>query len=382
MSFARFTSLFVSASLAVAACAGEVHITPGTGHEGGSGGGAGGTTVTTSDSTSTTSISISTSTTCTADLDTDPHHCGACGHDCLGGACVGSACQPILLAKQDGQPWEIALDATHVYWSNTHGEISKVPKAGGATVVLTSDLSNPGALAVHANRVYSASYGSSVKVIPKTGGALSNLTPKAAGGLAVAVDDGGVFWSQGISWPGDHYIARTDLDGAPTTVIGSIDHEPTAASLDATHVYWSDFDLTVPALGGIRRAPRGGGATETLVTGDSLNGAALDGERVYYLYSGSSGASWADGALHAVSKTGGAPVLLASPLDGAARVAVDGTHVYWSEAYGQVIRRVKKTGGPTETLATSDGNPQGIAVDEVAVYWVDPGNQSVMKLAK
>src|SRR5262249_8549300 len=24
----------------------------------------------------------------------DPHHCGQCGHDCLGGACAHAVCQP------------------------------------------------------------------------------------------------------------------------------------------------------------------------------------------------------------------------------------------------------------------------------------------------
>src|SRR5690349_21776850 len=31
-------------------------------------------------------------------LNADPAHCGACGHDCLGGACVGAKCQPVILA--------------------------------------------------------------------------------------------------------------------------------------------------------------------------------------------------------------------------------------------------------------------------------------------
>src|SRR5690349_7067990 len=33
---------------------------------------------------------------------TNPKHCGACFHDCLGGQCVGGACQPIQLAVDDG----------------------------------------------------------------------------------------------------------------------------------------------------------------------------------------------------------------------------------------------------------------------------------------
>src|SRR6266487_1268757 len=32
-----------------------------------------------------------------ATLETDPKNCGACGHDCLGGKCEGSVCQPLKL---------------------------------------------------------------------------------------------------------------------------------------------------------------------------------------------------------------------------------------------------------------------------------------------
>src|SRR5690349_6959539 len=35
---------------------------------------------------------------CGANLDTDPHHCGRCGHDCLGGGCIDGVCGAVLVA--------------------------------------------------------------------------------------------------------------------------------------------------------------------------------------------------------------------------------------------------------------------------------------------
>lgn len=319
---------------------------------------------------------------CSMDMTSDPLNCGACDHNCLGGACTAGICQPVELAKQDGQPWEITLDATRVYWNNTYGEISKVPKQGGTTSVLTTDLVNCGMLAVHGGRVFSASFFGGVEVVSTSGGALTGLTVPANGGVALAVDDSGVYWASGPLTPGEKSIVRTDFQGAFTSVLGSLDHEPTSVTIDGSHVYWTDFTADGTGLGGVRRAPLGGGDTETLVAGDGILQLAMDDARVYYLFGGTSAASWSDCALLAVPKAGGAPVTLAAPLNGATRLAVDTTHVYWTESYGQVIRKVPKTGGAAVTLATSNGNPQGIAVDGEAVYWVDPGNQTIMKVAK
>src|SRR5688572_31922433 len=59
-----------------------------------------------------------TTTTCDGvDLTSDAKHCGACSHDCLGGACVGSKCQPVELAVAVGQPYAIGVDDTSVYFS-------------------------------------------------------------------------------------------------------------------------------------------------------------------------------------------------------------------------------------------------------------------------
>src|SRR5262249_52955723 len=49
---------------------------------------------------------VSPSNACPSDpaaLATDAHHCGACGHDCLGGACAAGACQPVVLVPALGE---------------------------------------------------------------------------------------------------------------------------------------------------------------------------------------------------------------------------------------------------------------------------------------
>lgn len=53
------------------------------------------------------------------DTKSDPHHCGACGHDCRGGACQDGACQPVLVASGITQPNALRIADGAVYWLAT-----------------------------------------------------------------------------------------------------------------------------------------------------------------------------------------------------------------------------------------------------------------------
>jgi hypothetical protein len=53
------------------------------------------------------------------DVTTSPIHCGRCGHDCGGGACVGGACQPVAVADALDQldaPSALAANDAAIFW--------------------------------------------------------------------------------------------------------------------------------------------------------------------------------------------------------------------------------------------------------------------------
>jgi hypothetical protein len=93
------------------------------------------------------------------DTSSDARNCGACGAVC-DGTCHDRQClhltAPKTLASGQMYPSAIAVDATHVYWTNegillsriADGIVMKVPIGGGATTVLAIVQNGPVAIQI------------------------------------------------------------------------------------------------------------------------------------------------------------------------------------------------------------------------------------------
>jgi hypothetical protein len=68
-----------------------------------------------------------------ANLTSDGSNCGACGHSCLGGACVNSVCQPFpIVTGLTGVPGPLQIDGTNIFW--TEGDTSQIMLLNTATL--------------------------------------------------------------------------------------------------------------------------------------------------------------------------------------------------------------------------------------------------------
>ena len=85
------------------------------------------------------------------------HGCGGCGHDCQGGGCTISLCQPVVLGDMQAGPWGIAIDGSNVYWTNYGGgQVKQCAKSGCSLMptTLASGLSSPYGIAIDSTNVY------------------------------------------------------------------------------------------------------------------------------------------------------------------------------------------------------------------------------------
>ena len=64
------------------------------------------------------------------DFTTDVTNCGACGHDCLGGACEAGVCGPFQAVAPPKNVGAIAVTTSGIHWIDSTSVVSKCAPAG------------------------------------------------------------------------------------------------------------------------------------------------------------------------------------------------------------------------------------------------------------
>lgn len=186
----------------------------------------------------------------------------------------------------------------------------------------------------------------------------------------ITVDDLRVYWTtEGPDLGNNGVWMRDKAGGTPVRLADTGVRRPISLLVDSTHAYWSDTStLSCPERDGILRVshvdtpdPSNFQILDTVCGKASM--IALDTTRIYYARSGS-------GYVQSVPKAGGSPDdLVAAPGTAQFGIAVDDSHVYWTDQTNQQVVRASKDGTIKEDLSPAFPSPKWIGLDDEFVYW-------------
>lgn len=147
---------------------------------------------------------------------------------------------------------------------------------------------------------------------------------------------------------------------AGATLIAHGQNVPRDLLVDGSHLFWLNEGRRAEGTPGVYSVSKEGGEVKELVSGLGVHGLALDDQNIYWIHP-------ENGTVSKAPKGGGAAESLATEQENLSAIAVDDTHVYWAGGTG--IYRVEKAGGKVQAVVDNISLPNGLHVDDQHVYW-------------
>jgi hypothetical protein len=281
---------------------------------------------------------------------------------------------------------EIALDNTHVYWSD-HFNVWRAPKDGGTSIKVTAraeDLDFPlQGFIVGDGNVYTRGFeGEGVSCVPTDGGNLRTI-PSCGKVVGFAYDLAALYIMQYGCSDAASLSTLTRYTDSATSVLdrrtsATGESWPVQVSNDIAYFVLPDALHKI----GIDGADGSAGNLSTYEVDDTtpIALAIRDQQIVQYLKRGTNWEveQFADAA---ANRKRAASVGNVYGLDRAA-LTTDSTHVYWTEATvsasgGSVYSRpLANSASAVVTVLTDVRTPVGVAVDGTHVYWIANGSST------
>jgi hypothetical protein len=295
---------------------------------------------------------------------------GAPVDPCVGAPVPGSLAGSFRLGSGD----VFDVGDTHVYVLQTNdndcpAQVLRFPKGGGPTEVIASYASPSD---TYEGRIQGESFywiaSFRLYSVPLAGGAPAEVAfIQGSPSYQIAVNATHAFAAQS---GGGFTIRRVPLAGGPMDSIDSFSAVQPYFDLAADEGAF--YRITSKELVGI---PLPSGAPITLASGSLGSDVAIDDAYVYFKH---------DSTLSRVPKAGGAvtPLVTLDANEAVEGLAVDATHLYWSDGAGKAIHKVAKAGGPEELVASTSSAPSTVRVDDTSVYWASRSDGAIWKAAK
>lgn len=315
---------------------------------------------------------------CTVALASDPAHCGECGRDCQGGACVDGICEPVVLVANIQRPREIEIDGDTIYFTSSgpagalRGEIRgcAVGECIDGTSVVAGGLEGPRALSVAGAHLYWATdlpglaHCELPACQPEPLNDTASIGSSAAHGIRVVY---ATKIQQGATYK---------CSPGQCSPLDANDHVfPTAMAIDESGIGWTTAGLSKLAPGQLWLCGPGGRPSCELRFGDpeALGGITFDADAAYFFSEGPANRA---GRVMSCSRSGcpDGPTELAE-VTAPIALALDDDYVYWLHVTSKVeekgaLSRCPKAGcSSAEVVAEDLDGPSDLEIAAGVAYW-------------
>lgn len=190
---------------------------------------------------------------------------------------------PALVVDGLASPFDVAVDATSVYWTEVGGTgvVGVIDKDGTGRRKLVSESANlPFAIALSSTHVFFQT-SNEIQRVPKDGSAAPQILATGFDNLqsyGLVVDGDQVYFAARQRSDDKDGVYRVDIDGKNVVNIVSQSTGIDALSIDTEYVYFNSGSVAEPTL---VRVSKAGGAPETIATGRGCHNVASTGFQVF-----------------------------------------------------------------------------------------------------
>jgi hypothetical protein len=340
---------------------------------------------------------------CDASLGADPHNCGRCEHDCLGGGCTKGTCDPVLIYTGN-TPSSIVVDGSTLFvtvltYDPNDGYVFRCNAENCQTdnTLLATAQRDPWFAVQQGADLYWADYSGLdattepgiVAGCPERGCPDSGpLVYSPDGGGVDAGTDGGegvvvtgltadltyIYWAAVQNGTGAIFrCVPSECAGTLAKLIETADSVPYALAVDATNLYWINVGLDQVVRCELPCSGSSVIVADIALAGVfvSFSGLAVYGGNLYWTEGVVDG-----GGVYSCPTTGCAhrPTQIAGAQADAIFLAADDSGLYWANIAGGTIMHCPIEGCAKPNVIASVPAPLAIALDPVSVYFTSsPG---------
>jgi hypothetical protein len=283
-------------------------------------------------------------------------------------ACADGTCPVVQIATftSDNVAF-LAVDGDHVYWTEfDRGRVMRAPVGGGEAEVVASEQDEPQALAARDGQVVWGTRKSLVMRRIDSSVPPVELAKENSYLSAIVIEDQFIYWGVGSTAGADlGQIRRIPRQGGATETVVH-DNGPSNVAIAGDEVFWNG----VTEIG---KAPLSGGDPAILFSDpEGIHAIALGADAVYWS---------APQGLMSGSKAGG-PAKLLAPGQETFSLVSDGKNLYWPAFETGDLMKISVDGGAPVVLVPGPSGAAVITIDDQWVYWADLINHAVKKVRK